>query len=97
MADKIDDENEATPQPEVVESESLAGCWEVDAGVIPGEPIPGYNRRFFYLSKEKEVDLKIPETEPTKFSKLSEEAHQYARELENPRSFNWVRCVWIWF
>lgn len=72
-------------------------AFEVTAGVIPGKPEPQYTKVFPYQAEHLDQDKLVPQDQPTYFSKLSEEAHLYARSLENPAHLNWVQCVFIWF
>jgi len=72
-------------------------AFKVVAGVLPGTPIPELTRTFPYQAEDLEADKLVPQDEPTKYSKLSEEAHLYARGLEDPQQLNWVQVTWIWF
>ena len=69
---------------------------EVQAGVIPGEPMPELTRRWSYNSEEFEKDKLVPQDQPTIFSKRLKEAHDYAMGLSNPAYVNWVRVDFIW-
>jgi hypothetical protein len=69
---------------------------EVEAGVIPGEPIESFTKRWGYTSEDYELDKKTPPDQPTIFSKRLQEAHDYAMGLSNPAYVNWVRVDWIW-
>jgi hypothetical protein len=53
---------------------------EVQAGILVGEPMPEYSRRWTWTSVDHD--------------RL--EAGEYAASLENPRTLNWVRRDWIW-
>ncbi len=70
--------------------------FEVEAGVIPGEPIPTLTRRWGYDSQDYEHDQRIAPDQPTIFSQRLQEAHDYAMGLSNPKYTNWVRVDWIW-
>jgi len=72
-------------------------AFEVVAGIIPGQPMPELTKIFPYESGDLEADKLVPQDQQTIYSKLSEEAHQYARSLENPAHLNWVQVTWIWF
>lgn len=74
-----------------------AAAWEVNADIIPGTPMPELTRIFPYQAEDMEADKLVAPDQPTKYSKISEEAHLYARELENPAHLNWVQVTWIWF
>lgn len=72
-------------------------AFEVVAGLIPGRPMAEYTKTFPYQAEDFEADKLVPQDQPTKYSKLSEEAHLYARNLENPQCLNWVQVTWVWF
>ena len=69
---------------------------EVHAGVLLGEPIPQYTKRWCYTSEDFEKDREVPQDQPTIFSTRLQEAHDYAMGLSNPAYVNWVRVDWIW-
>lgn len=69
---------------------------EVMAGVIPGEPIANYTKRWGYTSEDYAHDKTVPPDQPTIFSLRLQEAHNYAMGLSNPGYVNWVRIDWIW-
>jgi len=69
---------------------------EVEAGVIPGQPIPEYTKRWGYDVEEYEKDTLTPQDQPTIFSQRLQEAHNYAMGMSNPAYVNWVRVDWIW-
>src|ERR1700751_1259978 len=81
-------------------------CWEVVCGLIPGrDPLPEYTRRWVITGEwweglqnmsEDEFAKQYPNGQ-TEFITYQCEAHEYARSLTNPDSFNWVRVDWIWF
>lgn len=68
----------------------------VQAGVIPGDPMPEYTRNWGYTSEDYEHDQTVPQDQPTIFSQRLQEAHDYAMGLSNPAYVNWVRVDWIW-
>lgn len=68
----------------------------VYAGVIPGEPIAEYTKRWGYTGEDYEQDKTVAKDQPTVFSKRLQEAHDYAMGLSNPAYVNWVRVDWIW-
>jgi hypothetical protein len=70
--------------------------FQVSAGVVPGEPIAEYGKRWSYDADEFEQDRETPEDQPTIFSKRLQEAHHYAMGLSNPAYVNWVRVDWLW-
>ena len=69
---------------------------EVRAGILPGQAMPEYSKQWGYTSEEYEADAKTPEDQPTIFSKMLDEAHDYAKGLSNPAYINWVRVDWLW-
>lgn len=78
---------------------TAARCaWEVTAGLIPGQPMPEYTRRWGLKSSE----WYGPDGQPTPqgvalFNASLVAAMEYARYLSDPRGLNWVRVEWIWF
>jgi hypothetical protein len=69
---------------------------EVEAGVIPGQPIPSFTKRWGYTSEEYQKDRSKTQDEETIFSTRLKEAHDYAMGLSDPALANWVRVDWIW-
>lgn len=61
---------------------------EVQAGVIPGEPMPELTRRWALTSEDIEVDNKMADAQGA--------ALNYAALLQNPQRVNWVRLDWVW-
>ena len=70
--------------------------FEVTAGVIPGQVVAEYGKRWSYDSDEYERDSGTPQDQPTIFSKRLDEVHEYAKGLANPALVNWVRVDWLW-
>lgn len=68
----------------------------VTAGVIPGVPMREHHRTWTYTSADFEADKDTPQSEPTQFSKMLDEAHEYAKGLSNPAYLNWARVEWMW-
>jgi hypothetical protein len=69
---------------------------EVQAGVIVGEPIPEYSRRWSW-SSEDQAKLEAEDKEALyKYVRIAGESREYAASLEDPRRVNWVRRDWIW-
>lgn len=68
----------------------------VVAGVLPGYEMPQYGKRWSYNSDDYERDSATPQDQPTTFSKMLDEAHEYAKGLSNPGYVNWVRVDWVW-
>jgi hypothetical protein len=69
---------------------------EVHAGVIFEESLAEHHRTWSYTSADYEADKAVPADQPTAFSKMLDEAHEYAKGLSNPAYVNWVRVYWLW-
>jgi hypothetical protein len=67
-------------------------AWEVTAGLIPGQPMSEYTRRWAMTSAEWELPQNV-----ALYNAALVGAMEYARYLMNPGSLNWVRVDWIWF
>lgn len=80
-------------------------CWEVHAGIIPGQPMPEHTRRWVITSEVWELENNMSEAEFKEahpdgwstFWKFRDAAYEYARALNDPRCLNWVRVEWVWF
>ncbi len=72
--------------------EAARCAWEVTAGIIPGQPMPEYSRRWGLTSKQWESAGNV-----ALYNSCLVAAMEYARYLMEPRSLNWVRVDWIWF
>lgn len=68
----------------------------VSAGVVPNEAMLEHGRRWDYTSVDYEADRSVPVNEPTRFSKMLDEAHRYAMSCSNPAYLNWVNVEWLW-
>ena len=68
----------------------------VTAGVVPWDIMPEHTKSWSYLSDDYEKDKATPQDQPTIFSKMLDEAHEYAKGLSNPAYVNWVRVDWLW-
>jgi len=68
----------------------------VTAGVIPGEMMSDHTRVWSYTGLDYVADQAIPADQPTRFSKMLDEAHAYAKGLSNPAYLNWVKTIWMW-
>lgn len=79
--------------------EPLSGCWEVCAGLIPGDPMPEFTKRFPYTSTLRVQDAANANDgrDTNNFTRLMLEAHDYAKQITVPQRVNWVRVDWIWF
>ena len=76
--------------------QAAKALFEVQAGIIPGQPMPEYTRHWGYTSDEYEQDRNTPQDQATIFSTRMKEVHDYAMGLSNPAYVNWVRVDWIW-
>ena len=70
--------------------------FEVRAGIIPGESMPEYTKRWGYTTGEYQQDRDTPADQPTIFSQRLKEVHEYAQGMSNPAYVNWVRVDFIW-
>jgi hypothetical protein len=68
----------------------------VMGGILPHYPIPEHSKSWHYTSTDFEADQLIPKDQPTKFSTMLDEAHEYAKGLSNPAYLNWVKVEWMW-
>lgn len=83
--------------PEVTEPIAAGGhlttcAWEVTAGLIPGQPMPEFTKRWALTAEERRC-----EHAADIFSWRMIAAMQYALLLQNPQRLNWVRLDWVWF
>jgi hypothetical protein len=70
---------------------------QVTAGIIPGEPMPEYSKRWEWSpAKVEGARVEMTAEELLQFHELSDEAHAYAKELQNPGFTNWVTTEWVW-
>ena len=76
----------------------LKCAWEVRAGVIPGHPMPEHTKRWYITSEvwhrenemsEQEFKAHHPDGIST-FARFCDDAHDYAKSLQDPRYLNWV-------
>lgn len=73
-------------------------AWEVTAGIVPGEPMPEYTRRWGVTSDEWYDKGGSPSPQGVAiFNANLVAAQEYARYLMNPGALNWVRVDWIWY
>ena len=85
---------------------SRARCiWEVTAGILPGKAMPEFTERWCVTSETfyREAELsaedfakEFPDGRST-FIRFRDEAYEYARNLTDPRSVNWVRVDWVYY
>lgn len=74
-------------------------AWEVCAGLISGQPMPEYTKRFVYTSEDYEEDgrhAKELEYHPI-FMKRMAEASSYHQQMSNPQTLNWAELTFIWY
>ena len=69
---------------------------EVQAGILVGEPMPEYSRRWTWTSVDHDrLEAGDPAAKAL-YIRIAGESREYAASLENPRTLNWVRRDWIW-
>jgi hypothetical protein len=69
---------------------------EVQAGVIPGTPMPELTRQWGWTSGDQE---RLGEGDPAareKYIRIAGDSREYAASLEDPRRVNLVRRDWLW-
>ena len=96
---------EINPQRDKVTEGTRVRCyWIVTAGVVPGTDIDELTKRWvlssetFYREQEMpEADFKkeFPDGRST-FARFRDEAHEYAKELNDPSVVNWVNAQFMW-
>lgn len=69
---------------------------EVTAGMVPGQPMGEYTRRWNWSSQDQDRLLRDDEAAINKYIRIAGESREYAASLENPNNLNWVRRDWIW-
>lgn len=60
---------------------------EVQAGIIPGEPMEEYTRRWVLTREQYESD---------DYDDARIDAANYVMEVQDPQRVSWVRFEWIW-
>lgn len=70
---------------------------EVVAGLVPGQPLPEYTRRWVWSSDDQQALENGDKAAREKYLRMAGESREYAASLEDPRSLNWVQRVWLWF
>jgi hypothetical protein len=103
---RFEDFTAAGTRPESLDFIDPPRCvWEVVAGLIPGQPIAEFTRKWIITSEcwekeneasDEEFRKEHPDGKST-YARFCEEAHEYGRSLTDPRRINWVRVDWIWF
>ena len=82
----------------------LRCSFEVFAGIIPGQAMPELTRRWLITSEAWEgenqmTDEQFKAAHPdgrSTFLEFRDAAHDYAKELTDPRTLNWVRVDFVW-
>ena len=77
---------------------ALKAQWSVQAGLVLGEPMPEFSRAWSYSSRDYENDGGTQEglrAEGSKFLQCQEDAHRYAKLLEQG-GMNWVTLHYVW-
>lgn len=75
----------------------LQAAWTVTAGVIPGTIEPEHTRQWMYTSELREQDAAIAQEQDTNnFTRMMQEAHDYALQITNPAYLNWVKVEFMW-
>lgn len=79
--------------------EALKASWEVRAGIIPGQPIPEFTKRWHYTSKQHHEDETINNkpTDHAVFSKMRAEALDYYLQVSMPNLNNWAELTFVWY
>jgi len=79
--------------------EALVAAWEIRAGLIPGQPIPEYTKKFLYTSSDKEEDAAHAKDigyQPL-FMKQLACAGAYHQQMSDPRVNNWAELTFVWY
>ena len=72
---------------------TLRAAWQVQAGLIPGTPMPDYSKSWFYTYEHYESDgMERGDT----FSRLQAEATAWAANLQEC-GLNWVSVEYLWY
>ena len=77
----------------------LAAAWEVRAGLIPGQALPEYTKRFFYTSEDHEEDNRHAKEfayQPIFMQRLAQ-ATMYHQQMSDPRTLNWAELTFLWY
>jgi hypothetical protein len=92
------------PQSDTVSPGTRLYCfWKVEAGLIPGEPVLEFTRRWMLTSETMERECAMNDEdfkrefpdERSTFVRYREAAQAYAQELTDPRRTNFVRIEWV--
>ena len=77
---------------------ALKASWQVRAGLIPGTPMPEYDKQWLYSSTLYDQDGGTQESlskDGSYFGVLNYAAHEYASRLRTG-GFNWVTVEYLW-
>ena len=77
---------------------ALKASWQVRAGLIPGTPMPEYDKQWLYSSRDYEQDGETQvglRSDGSKYLHMRNEAHDYAQQLE-AGGLNWVTVEYLW-
>lgn len=92
--------DEAAPAPTLPHGATrLKAAWEVRAGLIPGQAMPEYTKRFLYTSEDYEEDGRHAKEfayHPI-FMKRMAEASSYHHQISNPQTLNWAELTFLWY
>lgn len=73
---------------------------EVQAGLIPGQPMEEFTRRWGFTAREWDEmhseDKDVAKEALDAWDRVHGWAREYAARLQNPHTVNWVRMDWIW-
>jgi len=70
---------------------------QVTAGVEPGIGIAEYTKRWEWSPKEIDGHrIVMTADELIQFHELSDDAHDYAKQIQNPDLATWVTTEWVW-
>ncbi len=77
--------------------DALKGMWQVRAGVIPNSNMPEHTKVWYYVGTQYEEDVANKDMDAaTNFTRMRDEAYEYAKTLTNPGFLNWVTVEWMW-
>lgn len=65
---------------------------EVQAGIVPGTPMPEYTKRWAITSEQWAGETAQARED---IVRIYGESREYAATLEDPRKLNWVRRDWL--
>lgn len=71
----------------------MKATWKVTAGIIIGQPMDEYTKKFIYTSEMYESD----QAGNQMFHSLMDQMQRYTANLTNPGLLNWVNTEFIWY